>query len=154
MATEISIAVPELAALQKKFKQSPELVGRELHKGMMTSAILLQREARQQAPVDTGNLRNMIQVQDLVGLNAVAIQARAKYSIYVHEGSRPHFPPLKAITPWANRHGVPPFAVAMGIAKHGTKGKPFMRNAVMIQKVAVQAVFRQIALNVTKLLGD
>jgi hypothetical protein len=51
------------------------------------------------------------------------------YSIFVHEGTRPHWPPIAAIAPWATAHGISPFQAAKGIAAHGTKGRPFLKDA-------------------------
>jgi HK97 gp10 family phage protein len=49
------------------------------------------------------------------------------YGPDVEFGTRPHWPPVSALIGWANRHGANPYAVAAGIAKHGTKAQPFMR---------------------------
>lgn len=45
-----------------------------------------------------------------------------KYALYVEEGTKPHFPPIKAIQGWADRHGIPAFVVAQSIATWGTQG--------------------------------
>lgn len=61
------------------------------------------------------------------------VKPTAKYAYWVHEGRKPgRFPPYADGTPlsqWAKRMGMNPFLVARGIAKHGTKGIPFMKEA-------------------------
>ena len=43
--------------------------------------------------------------------------------------TRPHFPPVKALTGWAKRHGMNPYVVANSIAQKGTPIVPFLRMA-------------------------
>lgn len=52
-----------------------------------------------------------------------------KYAIYVEEGTEPHWPPIDAITPWAERHGIPAFLVARKIAQEGTDPRYMWRDA-------------------------
>lgn len=53
-----------------------------------------------------------------------------RHMFFLHEGTRPHFPPIAAIAPWARAKGADPFLVARGIARHGTKAHPFLRDAL------------------------
>ena len=50
------------------------------------------------------------------------------YAIYVEEGTKPHFPPIKALQGWADRHGIPVWAVAMKIAREGTEPRYMWRD--------------------------
>lgn len=118
----------------------------ELRRTLQRSAIIVQRFARQEAPVDRGQLRNSIQIRQL--LHSVVITPRAKYALPVHEGSRPHFPPIKALTGkeesldlWARRRGINPFLLARSIARKGTKPNPFMERAADKATPQVQAEF-------------
>jgi hypothetical protein len=45
-----------------------------------------------------------------------------KYALYVEEGTKPHFPPIKKLQGWADRHGIPAYVVALKIAREGTDG--------------------------------
>jgi hypothetical protein len=45
-----------------------------------------------------------------------------KYALYVEEGTEPHFPPIKKLQGWADRHGIPVYAIALKIAREGTEG--------------------------------
>ena len=76
------------------------------------------------------------------------------YGVYVHEGTRPHFPPPTALLDWVHRHHMAgaesittrrragnrlnqywedlevAFLIARHIAKYGTKANPWMRRAM------------------------
>lgn len=51
-----------------------------------------------------------------------------KYAAAVEYGTKPHFPPISAIEPWAERHGIPAFLVARKIAREGTEPRHFWRD--------------------------
>lgn len=53
-----------------------------------------------------------------------------KYATYVEHGTRPHFPPIAALQGWADRHGIPVWAVARKIAREGTEPRWMFRNTV------------------------
>lgn len=56
-------------------------------------------------------------------------------AIFVHNGTRPHFPPLRSIMGWAQRRGINPYALQRSIGRHGTRPNPwFMRSAETIRK--------------------
>lgn len=64
--------------------------------------------------------------------------ANAPHAIYVHEGTRPHWPPVKPIRSWVRKKLSPPtdeidqvtFLVRRKISIHGTRPKPFLAVAV------------------------
>jgi hypothetical protein len=84
----------------------------------------------------TGDLRKSITTE--VKRTLGALQARTgtdiKYAVFVHEGTRPHWPPELPIRQWAVRKlGVTgpevrkvTYAVRAKIARSGTKARPFM----------------------------
>lgn len=84
-------------------------------------------------PVDTGRLRSSLRwsmAKDAHGLAAI-VGTDVNYAIYVHEGTRPHFPPPKALRVWAGRHGFDsPYPVCFAIAARGTRPRPFLRDAL------------------------
>lgn len=55
-------------------------------------------------------------------------EAADKYAVFVEEGTRPHWPPIKALQGWADRHDIPVFMVARAIALRGTKPRYFWRD--------------------------
>lgn len=47
------------------------------------------------------------------------------YAAVIEFGSKPHFPPIEALQGWADRHGIPVWAVARKIAREGIKPRPY-----------------------------
>lgn len=88
------------------------------------TASLLEREAKKHTPVDTGNLRNSITTKVTTQDDRVigVIGSNVKYAMAFEKGTRPHFPPTRALEGWARRHGAVAFLVARAISKRGTKG--------------------------------
>lgn len=111
-----------------------DLHGQPMLNAMRHSALLVERDAKRNAPVDTGRLRASItsqvhtagvmgrDVRGVVGSNVI-------YAAAVELGSKPHFPPIRAIETWARRKGLNPYAVAKAMAKKGTKPKRYLQRA-------------------------
>lgn len=78
----------------------------------------------------TGDLKKSIAIDYDMKARTATIAPQADYALYVELGTRPHMPPVDAITPWAEMHGLNPWAVAMGIKKHGTQPHPFVQPTV------------------------
>lgn len=51
------------------------------------------------------------------------------YAAALEYGSRPHWPPISALQGWADRHGIPVWAVARKIAREGTEARPYWQPA-------------------------
>jgi hypothetical protein len=60
----------------------------------------------------------------------VVIANTSAHSLYLEFGTAPHFPPVEEVAPWAEAHGLEPYAVALGIAMHGTAPHPFLAPAL------------------------
>lgn len=107
-------------------------VQRVVNEEVLVSAINIQRVARVAVPVDTGLLRSRILIEQRVeGARQIAsvgtFEGGAEhYGPDVEFGTRPHWPPRKALEGWARRHGVPVFLVARAIARRGTRPQPFL----------------------------
>lgn len=89
----------------------------------------VQEGAKKRVPVDLGNLKSSIDIQYLNGGLTGIIGPKEEYGLYVEFGTKPHFPPISAITGWANRRNIPPFLVAKKIAEKGTPPQPFLMPA-------------------------
>lgn len=94
-------------------------------------------QSKRYCPVDTSRLRNSIRQASYASSQGfyVMVGTDVKYALYVHEGTKPHFPPPSAMQPWARRHGFPPgrgggFLVARAISQRGTKAQPFLTDAI------------------------
>ena len=111
----------------------------------------LKEKSKEHAPVDTGALKRSIKYTRVKNTGRiptkVKIFASAPHASFVHGNpnkklrmsepfnrTRPHFPPVKALTGWAKRHGMNPYMVANAIAQKGTPIVPFL-------KMGVRAVF-------------
>jgi hypothetical protein len=87
------------------------------------------RLAKLKVPTDTGILKNSITIDDTKKL-VRRVGTNKRYAKPVEFGSRPHFPPVKRLNPWARRHGKTAWGVALKIAAVGTKPQPFLNPAV------------------------
>lgn len=84
----------------------------------------------------TGDLRKSIssEVKRELGTIRLTVGSNMKYGVFVHEGTRPHWPPEKPIRLWVvKKLGITgkevkkvTGAVRYKIAKKGTKARPFL----------------------------
>lgn len=116
----------------------------DMFRAMRKATLLVERDSKRNAPVDTGRLRSSITsevritrsifgggVQGVVGSNV-------KYAPYQEEGTgifagrSRYFPPPRALERWALRHGFASgYIVALAIFKRGgTKAKRFFQIAL------------------------
>ena len=119
-------------ALQAKLR-NPEFLRGPVRQFLLKSAILMEANVKKATPVDTGRLRASIThkvepFRAIVGTNVA-------YAPHVEFGTRPHWPPLAALQPWAQRHGFPPgrqgaFLVARAIARRGTRARHMFQKGV------------------------
>lgn len=129
MSKSISVEIKGVDELKKAFAKAPQVFVRVFDAVIRKAIYELQSEARKEAPVDMGFLRGtgmQTSFTPLVG----KLENASPYAFYVHEGTKPHWPPMAAIKPWADRHGIPAFVVARSIAKKGTKANPFFDRAI------------------------
>lgn len=138
----ISMEIKGLDQLMKAVKKAPKVVSGELNVGIKKATILLQGEARKEAPVKTGFLRNRItsQTMPLKGI----IRSRAPYSIFVHEGTRPHIIEVRrkrVLSDGSNIFGT-------RVRHPGTKANPFMERAVKKGQNRVDRIFEMAMNNV------
>lgn len=153
MSETISVKIEGLDKIQEAFKKAPALVVSELKNAIQRALIILQNSARQYVPKDTSNLGSQIKTEMTNALSG-QVNADTKYALFVHEGSKPHWPPIKAITPWANRHNIPPFLVARSIAKKGTKPQPFFDWAKEATENDVSGIFNSAINNIVNKLAS
>jgi hypothetical protein len=145
--TPVTVKVIGQKELEKAFRQSPKIVRDAIDPAIRKAILAIQARAITKIPVDRGELRNA-NVPVFSTLKGV-LENRAPYAIFVHEGTRPHFPPLHAIERWANRHGINPYLVARAISKKGTKGIPFYDDAVKDSNPLIDSIFGQALTNIT-----
>lgn len=124
-----------------------ERIARELHgdpmvTAMHRAALLVTNEAKRRVPVDTGRLRASITpeirsqgTQQIIGV----VGSNVTYAAVIEVGSRPHWPPLDALEPWASRHHTTPMVVARAIARRGTRAHRYLQGAFEASRAAIQA---------------
>lgn len=146
MASQIHIRIEGLDEAVAKLtpQRADGPIGRFLDRG----ANYIQSRARENAPVDTGRLRNSIGVESPSNRTR-EIGANTDYAEYVETGTRPHFPPPSALQGWALRHGFSGaqagFMVARAISRSGTKPQPYMRPAAEAGEAFVKSLIPTLA---------
>jgi len=147
--TEIRVELAGLDELVAKATAN-HLLAAPLRQFLVSATGVVEAEAKTRAPVDTGFLRTSLRSEtDGAGIPSWGeVRADAPYAAAVHEGTRPHMPPVQAILPWAARHGADPFAVARGIALHGTKPQPFLRKGFDAAEARVGSLLDQAAADI------
>ena len=142
--------------------RDPKLIGVPIRRGLLRSAIHAVGETKKRTPVDTGRLRNSMNndIDSAPIPRFATFGTDLSYALAVEEGSRPHFPPMSALQPWAVRHGFPPgkagaFLVGRAIAQRGTKAhhmvrdgldatKKFFRQQMLLAARDIEREFRRI----------
>lgn len=153
MATQINVHIPALGDLIRDLAKAGEYGEQQLRTALRRGAVIIQRGERIEAPRDTSNLANRIDIIESGPLE-MTIGPRAKYSIEVHEGRRPgSAPPASALESWARRKGLNPYAVAKSIQRKGTKPNPFVARAVDEVKGQVNQEFDAAASKVAQFLA-
>lgn len=106
----------------------------------LTDSVLhIEAGAKRNAPTSGagGGIRQNITHEVDKGKKQGRVGTNKNYAVYVHgafdekkKRTRPHFPPLDPLRTWAQRHGIPVFAVALAIARRGTPFVPFLSMAM------------------------
>jgi hypothetical protein len=89
-------------------------------------------KAADRAPEDLGRLKksHVAKVDPRTMPLWGQVRVDEETGIYVHQGTKPHWAPVKALRGWALRHGIDPFALQRSIAKKGTRPNPWFEEAV------------------------
>lgn len=152
MANEtVTVKIKGLDELKKAMEKSPKTVREHLDPAIKKAILSLKAKAIPETSTDRGFLRgsNHETFSTLKGI----LENTAPYSSYVHDGTKPHFPPISAIEGWANRHGIEPFLVARAISKKGTKAVPFYDNAIKGTVAILDNIFDTALLKITESLA-
>jgi len=148
----IKVEIKGIKEFKAALKKSPRIAKEEIGNAVQKATLEIRGQVKREAPVDDGKLRQNI-YSDVKGLRGTILPIRAsqKYAICVHEGTKPHHPPVKegkGIHKWATKKGLNPYAVAKSIAKKGTKANPFMDRAVNKTKSKVNQFFEKALENI------
>lgn len=117
-------------------QRKAEQVMRDLHgspmvEAMRNAALIVQRDAMVNAPVDTGRLRASITPDVRMAGNDVigVVGSNVIHAPFMELGTRPHWPPISALETWARRHGMNAYVVARAIARRGLKARRYLQRA-------------------------
>lgn len=155
---ELKFKVQNLETILERYQEAPSIVSKELDTAMHKAVVKLKATAKIEAPVGANNvLRGAIYSKVYGGgygiKGEVGVGPAAPYGVCVHEGTRPHFPPIAALKQWAERKlGNPALAypIARHIAKVGTKANPFMQRAWDSEQDNITAFFEVANANIAK----
>lgn len=137
--TDTRITIEGLAELQKVLGDS-SLWKQPTEDFIKKSALTIERKAKETAPVDTGRYRASIQ-SEVKGLQGI-IYSDVSYARFIEYGTRPHWPPVGALTPWYSRHGFSSeFPVRRAIGMRGTKALLVLTNALKNSASDIQRHF-------------
>lgn len=158
----MSVQIRGLKETQRAMEQMVrDLDGHPMARGMRQATLMVQRDAKAFAPVDTGRLRASITPEvdrrgnELVGI----VGSIVRHAPFMELGTgvfagnpRHRMPPPEALDTWARRHGIPSgFLVARAIANRGgLRPRRYLqraleRNAVAIFKLLGNTVGRIVA---------
>jgi hypothetical protein len=133
----------EFQALREKLATSEWAIA-PAREFIQRSAHQVRTEIVIRTPVDTGRLRSSLAVASRdQGLTAI-VGTNVQYAPHVEFGTRPHWPPLSAMQPWAGRHGFPKgkkgaFLVARAISRRGTRARHMFRDGIAAAEPFIQA---------------
>ena len=163
-SSDIQFKITGAQNLRKRLKAN-NLLMTPLRNYFNASGKIIKEKSKGHAPVDTGALKRSIKYTRVKNTgripNKVTIFASAPHASFVHGNpnkkfrmsepfnrTRPHFPPVKALTGWSKRHGMNPYVVANSIAQKGTPIVPYLkmglRDAKPENKVLLQVATKQI----------
>lgn len=125
---------------------------------------IIRKQAQKETPKFSGSLSRSIHVQRIQSRGrlpqSVKIYSSRSYAKYVHGDekisgklkltkpytrSKPHYPPIKKLKPWAEAKGLNPYAVQRSIGKKGTPLVPFFLIAEKKTRIKRNVVTRSTA---------
>jgi len=119
--------------VQQDIAQIQDTVMEAAEGGLKSGAWIIVDSAKELAPYFTGNLKRNIHHEVIVRTKEkilIQIGTNLDYALMIEYGAPPHMPDIDALRAWANKHGLPVWAVAMTIKEKGTKAHPFLRPAL------------------------
>ncbi len=147
----LSIKITNYKELKKALDKFPGVARREINKAIDYAIHKLQQSTMQEAPHATGTLKSRIKTR--LGNLWGRVWVDVGYGIYVHEGTRPHWAPIRPLKLWARKKFGDEriaYAVQRVIARRGTKANPFMQRAIDKDKNKINKRFDKALDNIIK----
>ena len=163
---------PEWQRFQQRLAAFPRDLEGNMRQAMTASLLMVERDARRNAPQDTRRLGGSI-THSITGQGA-AIVGRVgpsvQYGRFVEFGRRPgRMPPPQALVGWVRRHSELRFArrtpareeellrraflVARAIGRRGVRAQPYLRPAYQRNQATIVRLFRAMGVGVVARLA-
>lgn len=133
-------------------------LGRPLRRGLTRMAVLLEGNIKKGMNVDRGRGRQSVtHVVDKSEIPRWAmVGSNLDYVRYQNDGTRPFFPNLGALQPWARRHGFPAgrrgaWLVAIVIARRGIRPRRFFERGLAASKTGINRIIDETSKMIAKL---
>ncbi len=151
----IAVKIEGLERVERKFREAPGVVNSEIRNGMERSVKKVTTDVQAGTPVDVGRLRSQITnvVQGSGAETRGIVGTNVKYAPYMEFGTRPHWPPIKALEVWARRHGTTAFVVARAIARRGTAAREMFRKGLEENVEWIKNEFNEVGKRIADRLG-
>jgi len=133
MSSAITLNSQDLERFADYLSRNPKVLLKHSLVAMQTSLKDLEQGMKDNAPSNEGTLRKGIRIDPSYTVFWGAVVPTAEHSLFVEEGTQPHWPPSYAgqsLDRWARAKGIPTFLVAKAIAEHGTKAQPFVEATI------------------------
>lgn len=120
---------------------------------MKDATLVVLRDARENAPVDSGKLKNSITAAVQVNADKVVqgvVGSKVTYAPYMELGTKAHWPPIAALETWARRHNISAFLVARSIARKGLVPRKFLQGAFQKNKATIKKIIGSAVTGVIK----
>lgn len=154
--SQVTISVDN-REVREAVRKAPEIMTRGLRHLVEGNAIDVQGEIIRDAPVGvTGDYRRSVQYKIAPMALEAEIMPAAKYAVPLEMGSRPHWVSVRpgtSLRTWAERKGIPPYAVQRSIARKGTKAHPIVKPVYDRMKPRVQRNFENGVNNLVEVIN-
>jgi hypothetical protein len=156
-----------------RLARTDELMGEPIRKALKALAVIVEKSAKEETPVDRGRLRSSItHALDVRPVPLFAtVGTDVAYARDVHDGRKPGtMPPTSALRVWASRHGFAVstrarisrrtgkpitepalYALANSIARRGIKPRPFLTNALSKNISNIRTFFQNAGRDIERL---
>lgn len=163
MEIGIEINQASFKDVYSKFEFAQFVQSKYFSEAMEESLMVTEANIELRTPHAFGGLKGSISSQlltDLIGQIMGTVSTPKIYGPAVEKGSKPHFPPIEALTgkleeldKWAKLKGLNAFAVAKSIARKGTKPNNMFGEGLKASQNNVFAIFFKKAQEFVNSLG-
>lgn len=146
----IKINVSEMEELEGMFSEMPGVLEAHVQQGAHIAGAEVQSAARAGVAVDTGALKMSIEnKQDVSPMGVITeVGPTQPYGKDIEFGTPPgRMVPVAALSGWAKRKGISPYAVQWAIYNKGTRPQPFLFPAFDAKEGSVFKIMQQAVLN-------